>query len=354
MDIIRVYRPMPKRLNSHLSLSRRALLAAGLVAAASCGSPPRAQTRLLNVSYDPTRELYGEINALFAERWARDHEGGIEIEMSHGGSGRQARAVIDGLAADVATLATPYDIDAISQAGLIGADWRGRLPNNSTPYTSTIVFVVRAGNPKRVLDWGDLAREGVAVVTPNPKTSGGARWNYLAAWGYALRRPEGNEDSARAFVNALYRNVPVLDTGARGAMTSFAQRGIGDVLIAWENEAYLGLEEFGDSSLAIVYPSVSIVAEPAVAKIDANTARRGTDEAVDAYLRFLYEAPAQEVAARRHFRPTDAAVLQQYRDAFPDLEMFGVDEVFGGWSEAHRIHFADGGEFDRAIAGQRP
>lgn len=352
MNIMRVYRLMPKR--GSFSTSRRALLAMGLATLGACGGGQPGRTRFLNVSYDPTRELYEEINALFVERWRASQTAPLDIEMSHGGSGRQARAVIDGLPADVVTLATPYDIDSIAQAGLIAANWRERLPNNSAPYTSTIVLVVRASNPKNIRDWSDLARAGVSVVTPNPKTSGGARWNYLAAWGYALRQPGGTGESARAFVQALYANVQVLDTGARGAMTTFAQRRIGDVLIAWENEAYLGIEEFGAETLEIVYPSVSVVAEPAVAKVDANVERHGTGELADAYLSFLYEAEAQTVVARRHFRPSDPAALQAARATFPDLPLFGVDEVFGGWSEAHRVHFADGGEFDRMTARSGP
>lgn len=327
--------------------SRRAVLGAAAAGLASCGERRASATRLLNVSYDPTRELYREINALFVERWKQNHRGELIVEMSHGGSGRQARAVIDGLHADVVTLATPFDIDAIAQAGLCAPDWRTRLPNNSAPYTSTIVFVTRAGNPKAVRDWTDLAQDGVSVITPNPKTSGGARWNYLAAWAFALRQPGGDEAQARDFVRGLYRNVQVLDTGARGSMTTFAQRGIGDILIAWENEAHLGLGEFGAANLEIVYPSLSIVAEPAVAKVDANTTRRGTDELADAYLRFLYEPAAQDVAARRHFRPSDAQVLAQHRGEFPDLPMVTVDAVFGGWAEAHRVHFTDGGIFDQ-------
>lgn len=332
--------------------SRRAVLGAVAAGLAGCGEGRATAARLLNVSYDPTRELYEEINALFVERWRQSHEGELIVEMSHGGSGRQARAVIDGLHADVVTLATPFDIDAIAQAGLTAPDWRSRLPNNSAPYTSTIVFVTRAGNPKAILDWADLARDGVSVITPNPKTSGGARWNYLAAWAFALRQPGGDETQARAFVRGLYGNVQVLDTGARGSMTTFAQRRIGDVLIAWENEAHLGLDEFGATNLEIIYPSLSIVAEPAVAKVDANTARRGTDELADAYLRFLYEPEAQEVAARRHFRPSDAHNLAQHRGEFPELPMITVDAVFGGWAEAHRVHFADGGVFDQISVGR--
>jgi len=326
-------------------MCRRVLLGAAAAGLPGCaGGRP---TKLLNVSYDPTRELYAEINALFVTEWARTHSDEPAIEMSHGGSGRQARAVIDGLHADVVTLATPFDIEAIANAGLIAADWRARLPNNSAPYTSAVVFLVRAGNPKRVRDWSDLAGEDIAIITPNPKTSGGARWNYLAAWAYALSLPGGDTASARTFVREIYARVQVLDTGARGAMTTFAQRGVGDVLIAWESEAYLSVDEFGPAALEIVYPSISIVAEPAVAKVDANVARRGTGEIADAYLRFLYTPGPQDVAARRRFRPSAPEVLARYRNAFPNLAMVSVDDVFGGWAAAHRTHFADGGVFDQ-------
>jgi sulfate transport system substrate-binding protein len=337
------------------TVSRRALVG-GIVAAGAAGCTPSrpAGAGLLNVSYDPTRELYEAYNAVFLRHWAEAHADAPapQIEMSHGGSGRQARSVIDGLPADVVTLATPFDIDSIAAAGLTSPAWRTRLPNNSAPYTSTIVFLVRAGNPKQIADWSDLAREGVSVVTPNPKTSGGARWGYLAAWAYALRRPGGDEAAARAFVAQLFHNVAVLDTGARGATTSFAQRGIGEVLITWENEAYLALDELGAERFAIVYPSMSILAEPAVAVVDANVARKGTQDLAEAYLRFLYEPEPQAIVAGRHFRPSDAAVLAQHRDAFPDLPLITVDDVFGGWAEAHRVHFADGGVFDQIMSGR--
>lgn len=334
--------------------TRRAVLGAGLVGLAACGGDRAGVVRLLNVSYDATRELYREINERFVSEWAHAHSGELIVEMSHGGSGRQARAVIDGLRADVVTLATPFDIDAIAQAGLAVRDWRTRLPNNSAPYTSTIVFIVRAGNTKNISDWPDLSRDGVSVITPNPKTSGGARWNYLAAWAYAMRQPGNPEANARAFVRDLYANVQVLDTGARGAMTTFAQRRIGDVMIAWESEAYLAVAEFGADHLEIIYPSLSIVAEPAVAKIDANVAQRRTDEVADAYLRFLYQPAAQDIAARRHFRPSDAAALARYRVDFPDIPMITVDDAFGGWTRAHRIHFADGGILDQISAERAP
>jgi len=332
-----------------------ALLFACLIVApltSACGDQnagPRS-ARLLNVSYDPTRELYEELNAAFA---ASEHAtaDGVQIEMSHGGSGRQARAVIDGLEADVVTLAVPYDIDQIAARGLIAADWRSRLPHNSAPYTSIMVFLVRAGNPRNIRDWDDLARDDVNVVTPNPKTSGGARWNYLAAWGYALGLPDGNAETAREFVRRLYANVPVLDTGARGSTTTFAQRRIGDVLVTWENEAHLVLQEFGADQFEIVTPSVSVVAEPSVAWVDRNVERHGTRESAEAYLRFLYTPEAQEIAARRFFRPTDADVLARHADLFPSLRLFTVDEVFGSWAEVHQTHFADGAVFDQITAG---
>lgn len=343
-----------------MDIARRALLAALLsVGLAACGpseqGPQGQGVSLLNVSYDPTREFYRDVNTAFAEQWAQTHpgEGAVEIEMSHGGSGRQARSVIDGLQADVVTLAVPYDIDTIAQRGLIAEDWRSRLPMNAAPYTSTIVLLVRAGNPKNIRDWNDLVRADVAVVTPNPKTSGGARWNYLAAWGYALRQPGGNAQTAEDFVRRLYARVSVLDTGARGSTTTFAQRGIGDVLIAWENEAQLALAEFGAENFEVIYPSVSILAEPSVAVVDANVDRRGTRAVAEAYLDYLYTEPAQEAAARHHFRPSNPTILARHREAFPDLPLIEVDDVFGGWAEAHRVHFADGGVFDRISAESR-
>jgi len=331
------------------------LLAIAAIALASCGRPQSQsgahQTQLLNVSYDPTRELYQDINTAFTAQWNAQHaDQPVRIEMSHGGSGRQARAVIDGLEADVVTLALPYDIDQIAAQGFIAADWRTRLPNNSAPYTSTMVFLVRHGNPKNIHDWSDLVRPGVGVVTPNPKTSGGARWNYLAAWGYALQQPGGNDASARTFVQQLYHNVPVLDTGARAATTTFAQRGIGDVLITWENEAHLAQAEFPGGKLEIVAPSQSILAEPAVAWVDKVVARDGAGPLAQAYLNFLYTPEAQEIAARNHFRPSDPAVLARHKSEFPDIRMITVDEVFGGWDEAHRTHFAEGGIFDQITA----
>lgn len=333
------------------------LLGGALLALSACGAPsdgpPAADTQLLNVSYDPTRELYDEVNSVFATQWASEHPGeaGVTIEMSHGGSGRQARAVIDGLEADVVTLAVPYDIDQIASTGLIATDWQTRLPRNSAPYTSTMVFLVRAGNPENIRDWDDLIRDDIDVITPNPKTSGGARWNYLAAWGYALRQPGGSETAARDFVRRLYANVPVLDTGARGSTTTFVQRNIGDVLITWENEAHLALNEFGEGRFEIVTPSTSILAEPSVAWVDRNVERHGTRAVAEAYLRFLYTAEAQEIAARRFFRPSDPDVLARHADQFPALELFTAGDVFGTWSDIHATHFADGAVFDQITAG---
>ncbi|MBL8548995.1 MAG: sulfate ABC transporter substrate-binding protein [Hyphomonadaceae bacterium] len=326
-----------------------AALAGIALAACDGGDKGRAApTRLLNVSYDPTRELYEAINRAFAATWAAP--GGVEIAQSHGGSGRQARAVIDGLKADVVTLAVPYDVDNIAAAGLIAADWRGRLPHNSAPFSSTVVFLVRSGNPKNIHDWPDLVRSGIAVVTPNPKTSGGARWNYLAAWGFAQAQPDGDDATAREFVRRLYANVAVLDTGARGATTTFVQRGIGDVLIAWENEAHLARAEMGGDDVEIVTPSTSILAEPPVAWVDRVVEERGTREISEAYLRFLYRPEAQEIAAQNFYRPTDPAVLARYRERFTDIPLISVDQAFGGWTETHRKHFADAGVFDQITA----
>jgi sulfate/thiosulfate transport system substrate-binding protein len=314
-----------------------------------CGSDRSSGTRTLrNVSYDPTRELYQEINSAFAEKWKRETGETVTIEQSHGGSGKQARSVIDGLEADVVTLALAYDIDAIVERGkLIAPDWRNRLPNGSAPYTSTIVFLVRKGNPKGIKDWDDLIKPGISVITPNPKTSGGARWNHLGAWGYALRKFGGNEERAREFVGALYRNVPVLDSGARAATTTFAQREIGDVLLSWENEAFLALREFGAGKLEIVVPSISILAEPPVAVVDAVVERHGTRRLAEEYLRFLYTEPAQEIAAKHFFRPRSAQALTKSGRKFPDLDLFTVDEVAGGWRKAHETHFADNALFDQ-------
>jgi sulfate transport system substrate-binding protein len=308
----------------------------------------RADQTLLNVSYDPTRELYADYDKVFAEFWQKQTGETVTVNASHSGSGTQARAVIDGLEADVVTLALAYDIDAIAEkAKLLPADWQKRLPDNSTPYTSTIVFLVRKGNPQHVHDWNDLTRADLKVITPNPKTSGGARWNYLAAWGYALRQPGGDEAKARDFVAALYRNVPILDTGARGATITFAQRHQGDVLIAWENEAFLVLNEFGKDNFEIVAPSVSILAEPPVALVDKNVDKHGTRAVAEAYLRTLYTPQAQEIVARHFYRPRNATIAANYAGQFPKLPLFTVDEVFGGWKKAQATHFADGGVFDQ-------
>lgn len=320
-----------------------AVLAAMAFACAGRG----AETVLLNVSYDPTRELYSDYNAAFIKYWRAKTGQTISIRQSHGGSGKQARTVIDGLQADVVTLALAYDIDALaSQGNLLPAGWQGRLPNNSAPYTSTIVLLVRAGNPKKIHDWGDLARPGVSVITPNPKTSGGARWNYLAAWAWALRQPGGSETTAAAYIGKVFRNVPVLDTGARGSLTTFAQRGIGDVLIAWENEAHLALSELGRGHLEIVYPSLSILAEPPVAVVDRVTARRKTTELARAYLEHLYSQEGQEIIAKHFYRPRDPVVAARYAAQFPALSLVTIAD-FGGWAKVQQAHFADGGSFDR-------
>lgn len=309
--------------------------------------PAAADITLLNVSYDPTRELYQDVNKAFAKNWQAKTGERITIRQSHGGSGRQARTVIDGLDADVVTLALASDINAIAERGrLLPTDWQERLPHNSTPYTSTIVLLVRKGNPKHVKDWDDLAKPGIAVITPNPKTSGGAQWNYLAAWEYAKRR-FGGDDKARAFVTSLYKNVPVLDTGARGATTTFVERGVGDVLIAWENEALLALREFGADRFEIVVPSLSIKAEPPVAIVDRNVERKGTRKAAEAYLQFLYAEQGQEIAARHFYRPSDPKVAAKYAAQFPKLTLVTIDGAFGGWPKATQTHFADGAIFDQ-------
>jgi sulfate transport system substrate-binding protein len=305
-----------------------------------------AQT-LLNVSYDPTRELYSQINAAFIKDYAAKNGGKVlKIEQSHGGSGAQSRSVNDGLEADVVTLALAYDIDALQRGGLIQAGWQKRLPDNSAPYTSTIVFLVRRGNPKGIKDWGDLVKPGIGVITPNPKTSGGAQWNFLAAWEYARRRPGGNDTTAREFVTQLYRNVPVLDSGARGATTTFVQRGIGDVLLAWENEAYLALAET-PGKFDIVAPSVSILAEPPVAIVDKNVDRKRTRAAAEAYLRFLYTPEAQEIIAKNHYRPRNPQVAAKHAASFAKVQLFTIDQAFGGWQKAYETFFADRKIFDQ-------
>jgi sulfate/thiosulfate transport system substrate-binding protein len=337
-------------MSTHRFLQR--LTAPALLAAMLLTSPAlhAATTTLLNASYDPTRELYDDYNKAFARHWKAKSGKDISIRQSHGGSGKQARTVIDGLAADVVTLALAYDIDALAMQGkLLPANWQTRLPHNSSPYTSTIVFLVRKGNPKQIRDWNDLARPGVAVITPNPKTSGGARWNYLAAWAWALKQPGGSPATAAAYVGKLFKNVPVLDTGARGSLTTFAQRGIGDVLISWENEAFLATKQLGRDKFEIVVPSLSILAEPPVAVVDKVAIRRGTSVEARAYLEYLYSKEAQEIVARHYYRPRDPEVAAKYANTFPRVNLVTIAD-FGGWAKAHATHFADGGTFDRIYA----
>ena len=311
-------------------------------------SAQAAEVTLLNVSYDPTRELYSEFNAAFAKEWQKQSGDTVRFRQSHGGSGKQARSVIDGLGADVVTLALAGDIDAIAErAKLIPADWQKRLPDNSAPYTSTIVFLVRKGNPKGIKDWNDLVKPGVAVITPNPKTSGGARWNYLAAWGYALKQNKGDEAKARAFITALFKNVPVLDSGARGATTTFVQRGLGDVFLSWENEAFLALKEFGADKFEIVSPPLSILAEPSVALVDKIVDKRGSRKVAEAYLNYLYSPQGQEIAARNFYRPRLPEVARKFEKQFPALQLLTIDKDFGGWKQVQKKHFDDGGIFDQ-------
>lgn len=303
---------------------------------------------LLNVSYDPTRELYQDFNQAFAKYWKDTKGQDVTIQQSHGGSGKQSRAVIDGLEADVVTLALAYDIDALNkEKQLIPENWQSRLPQNSTPYTSTIVFLVRKGNPKNIKDWNDLVKPGVSVITPNPKTSGGARWNYLAAWGYALKQNGGDEKKAQEFVTKLFKNVPVLDSGARGSTTTFVERGIGDVFISWENEAFLATKELGEGKFEIIVPSVSILAEPPVSVVDKNVDKKGTREVAEAYLNYLYTKDGQEIAAKNFYRPRDPEVAKKYESQFPKINLFTIDELFGGWAKAQETHFNDGGVFDK-------
>ena len=320
-----------------------------LLAAALLGSgTAHADQTLLNVSYDPTRELYQDFNAAFARYWKNKTNETVTIKQSHGGSGKQARSVIDGLEADVVTLALAYDVDALAdKARLIPADWQKRLPHNASPYTSTIVFLVRKGNPKQIRDWNDLAKPGIAVITPNPKTSGGARWNYLAAWGYALKQPGGNDATARDFVKKLFANVKVLDSGARGSTTTFVERGIGDVLIAWENEAYLAIKELGPDKFDLVTPSVSILAEPPVSIVDQVVDKRGTRKLATAYLEYLYTPEGQTLAGDNYYRPRDPKIAAKYAKQFAPVKLFTIDEIFGGWTTAQKTHFADGGVFDQ-------
>jgi sulfate transport system substrate-binding protein len=321
-----------------------------LAAAALCSSaaPVFAQAELLNVSYDPTRELYDAYNTAFTKYWKGKSGQTVSIKQSHGGSSKQGRAVIDGLAADVVTLALAYDIDEIAEKGkLLAPDWQKRLPHNSAPYTSTIVFLVRKGNPKQIKDWSDLVKPGVSVITPNPKTSGGARWNYLAAWGYALKKNGNDTEKAKQFVSALYKNVAVLDSGARGATTTFVERGIGDVLISWENEAVLAIKELGPGKFDIVAPSISILAEPPVSIVDKVVDKKGTRKVAEAYLQYWYTPEGQEIAAKNFYRPIDPKVLEKYQGQFPKVTLFTIDDVFGGWQKAQKTHFADGGIFDQ-------
>jgi sulfate transport system substrate-binding protein len=348
---------MKRRMTHTIGLAV-AVLAGLALAGCGGGSTPgetgAAPLQLLNVSYDPTRELYAEVNAAFAKAHEQKTGRPVTLQQSHGGSGAQARAVIDGLKADVVTLALSYDIDAIAKKGLIAPEWQKRLPENSAPYTSTIVFLVRKGNPKGIKDWNDLVRQGIGVITPNPKTSGGARWNYLAAWEFAKRQSGGDETRTREFVAALFRNVPVLDSGARGATNTFVQRGIGDVLLAWENEAYLARQETKDQ-IEIVVPSISILAEPSVTIVDAVADKKGTRAAAEAYLRFLYSPEGQEIVARHHYRPRDPEVAAKHAASFAALELFTIDAAFGGWQNAQQQHFADGGSFDRIYQpGRKP
>jgi sulfate/thiosulfate transport system substrate-binding protein len=322
--------------------------AAFTMGALAVSGAAQAETTLLNVSYDPTREFYKEFNEAFIAHWKAETGEDVSIEQSHGGSGKQARSVIDGLEADVVTLALAYDIDAIVEhSGLISTDWAKKFAHNSAPYASTIVFLVRKGNPKNIKDWNDLVRQDVEVITPNPKTSGGARWNYLAAWAYALKQSGGDEAKAQQFVANLYSHVPVLDTGARGSTTTFVQRGIGDVLLAWENEAFLAIEELGKDEVEIVVPSASILAEPPVAVVDKNVDSKGTRRVAEAYLAYLYSPDGQEIAAKHFYRPTDPTVAAKHEANFPKIPMVTIDDTFGGWQQAQQKHFADGGIFDQ-------
>ncbi len=333
-----------------LSRSRTLVVTLGLIVAFGMFVRVRAQggVTILNVSYDPTRELYQDYNKAFVQYWKAKTGQTVTIQQSHGGSGSEARAVIDGLPADVVTLALAYDIDAIAQkAKLLPENWQSRLPDNSTPYTSTIVFLVRSGNPKHIKDWGDLVKPGISVITPNPKTSGGARWNFLAAWAYALKQPGGNEAKATEFVTRLYKNVPVLDSGARGSTNTFVERGIGDVLLAWENEAFLAINDLGPGKFQVVVPSQSILAEPPVAVVDENADRKGTRTIAEAYLKYLYSPEGQEIAARHYYRPRLESVARKYAARFPEVKLVTVDQVFGGWRSAQKTFFADGGVFDR-------
>ena len=317
------------------------------VAACSGGGGGDGAVQLLNASYDPTRELYDDVNAAFAKSWKETSGQVVTVKQSHGGSGKQARSVIDGLQADVVTLALAYDVDALAPGGLVPAGWQARLPHNSAPYTSTIVFLVRQGNPKGIKDWDDLVKDGFAVITPNPMTSGGARWNYLAAWGFALKRAGGDEAKAKDFVGKLFKNVPVLDSGARGSTTTFVERGIGDVLLTWENEARFAVNRLGKDRFEIVAPSISVLAEPPVAVVDKVVDKRGTRAVAQAYLEFLYTEEGQRLAAKHYYRPRLPAVAAATEKDFPKVDLFTIDEVFGGWQKAQKAHFSDGGVFDQ-------
>ncbi|AYM77994.1 sulfate ABC transporter substrate-binding protein [Janthinobacterium agaricidamnosum] len=328
-------------------LSKKIIIAAAISAFAILQTAQAADITLLNVSYDPTRELYQDVNTAFAKEWKGKTGDNVKIKQSHGGSGKQARAVIDGLEADVVTLALAYDIDALAEHKLLAADWQKRLAHNSSPYTSTIVFLVRKGNPKGIKDWNDLIKPGVSVITPNPKTSGGARWNHLAAWGYASRQPGGSEAKAKDFLGKLYKNVPVLDSGARGATTTFVERGIGDVLIAWENEAYLAVKELGPTKFDIITPSVSILAEPPVAVVDKFADKHGTRKVAEAYLNYLYTDEAQDIIAKNYYRPATDKAAKKYASQFAKVNLFTIEQVAGGWTAAQKAHFADGGIFDQ-------
>jgi len=337
------------------SISRRSFI--GAIAAATLMSGPamaQAEKSLLNVSYDPTRELYVEFNQAFAQEWKAKTGEIITVKQSHGGSGKQARSVIDGLEADIVTLALAFDIDEIAErSAKFPKDWQARLPNNSSPYTSTIVFLVRKGNPKAIKDWNDLAKPGISVITPNPKTSGGARWNYLAAWGYALKNNGGDEAKAKEFVAAIFKNVPVLDTGARGSTNTFVQRNLGDVLLAWENEALLAINELGPDKFEIVVPSLSILAEPPVTVVDENAKKHGTLEAAKAYLEYLYSPIGQKLAAKHYYRPAKPELIDaKDLERFPKVVTFNINDVFGGWVKAQKTHFADGGSFDQVYSGK--
>jgi sulfate/thiosulfate-binding protein len=328
-------------------MSLKKLSLSVLLFGALASSVYAAEVQLLNVSYDPTRELYQDFNKAFAKQWKAKTGDDVIVKQSHGGSGKQARSVIDGLGADVVTLALAYDIDEVADRGLLAKDWQKRLTHNSSPYTSTIVFLVRKGNPKGIKDWNDLAKPGVSVITPNPKTSGGARWNYLAAWGYALKQKGGTDATAKDFVAQIFRNVPVLDSGARGSTTTFVERGIGDVLIAWENEAVLAIKELGPDKFEVVAPSLSILAEPPVSVVDKNADKKGTRKVAEAYLQYLYSEEGQEIAAQNYYRPTLEKVAKKYAAQFPKVNLFTIDKEFGGWAKAQKTHFSDGGTFDQ-------